>query len=121
VQDQYKLANDNLQSDYTLALSGDYDALGRIQSDMQSWLTDSKAWNGSGTGYSDDMSQGLKMLQSLSNLGSDKYTASLAKTLSKQSTDATLAVKQAVENMQKAITEELRQFSRNVVVKGKVA
>lgn len=121
VQDQYKLANDNLQSDYTLALSGDYDALGRIQSDMQSWLTDSKAWNGSGTGYSDDMSQGLKMLQSLSNLGSDKYTASLAKTLAKQSTDATLAVKQAVENMQKAVTEELRQFSRNVVVKGKVA
>ena len=121
VQDQYKLANDNLQSDYALALGGDYDALGRIQSDMQSWLTDSKAWNGSGTGYSDDMSQGLKMLQSLSNLGSDKYTASLAKTLSKQSTDATLAVKQAVENMQKAVTEELRQFSRNVIVKGKTA
>lgn len=121
VQDQYKLANDNLQSDYALALGGDYDALGRIQSDMQSWLTDSKAWNGSGTGYSDDMSQGLKMLQSLSNLGSDKYTASLAKTLSKQSTDATLAVKQAVENMQKAVTEELRQFSRNVIVKGKAA
>lgn len=121
VQDQYKLANDNLQSDYALALGGDYDALGRIQSDMQSWLTDSKAWNGSGTGYSDDMSQGLKMLQSLSNLGSDKYTASLAKTLSKQSTDATLAVKQAVENMQKAVTEELRQFSRNVIVKGRTA
>lgn len=112
VQDQYGAANDNLTSDYQKAMGGDYDALSRVQSDAQTYLSLAQQWDGSGTAYADDFQKVLTMLQSLGNLGADTFTASLAKTLFQQNTDATLQVKTAIQNMQTAITAELRQFTR---------
>ncbi|WP_180539584.1 hypothetical protein, partial [Acetobacter okinawensis] len=87
VQAQYGVANDNLTSDYQKAMGGDYDALSRMQSDAQSYLTLAKQWEGSGTGYAEDFQKVVSMLQSIGNLGSDTFTASLAKTLFQQNTD----------------------------------
>lgn len=112
VQDQYGVANDNLHSDYSLAMGGDYDALSRLQSDSQAFLTDAKAWFGSGTGYSDAYKDVLTMLQSVGSVGSDDFTASLAKTLAAQQTDATFQVKAAVQSMHAAVVAELKQWSR---------
>lgn len=112
VQDQYGAANDNLTSDYQKAMGGDYDALSRVQSDAQTYLSLAQQWDGSGTAYADNFQKVLTMLQSLGNLGADTFTASLAKTLFQQNTDATLQVKTAIQNMQTAITAELRQFTR---------
>lgn len=112
VQAQYGVANDNLTSDYQKAMGGDYDALSRVQSDAQNYLTLAKAWDGSGTAYAADFQRVLTMLQSIGNLGSDTFTASLAKTLFQQNTDATMQVKTAIQTMQTAITAELRQFIR---------
>ena len=112
IQTQYGVANANLTSDYQAAMGGDYDALSRVQSDAQTYLTLAKQWDGSGTAYADDFQRVLTMLQSIGNLGSDTFTASLAKTLFQQNTDATLQVKTAIQTMQTAITAELRQFIR---------
>ncbi|MFT8885299.1 MAG: phage tail protein [Acetobacter papayae] len=112
IQAQYGVSNANLTSDYQAAMGGDYDALSRVQSDAQTYLTLAKQWDGSGTAYADDFQRVLTMLQSIGSLGSDTFTASLAKTLFQQNTDATLQVKTAIQSMQTAITAELRQFTR---------
>ncbi|MFT9359534.1 phage tail protein [Acetobacter okinawensis] len=112
VQAQYGVANDNLTSDYQKAMGGDYDALSRMQSDAQSYLTLAKQWEGSGTGYAEDFQKVVSMLQSIGNLGSDTFTASLAKTLFQQNTDATLQVKTAIQNMEASLNATLRQFNR---------
>ena len=52
------------------------------------------------------------MLQNIGNFGPDTFTATLAKTLINQNTDATLQVKKAIQDMQASITAELRQFIR---------
>lgn len=112
IQAQYGVANDNLTSDYQKAMGGDYDALSRVQSDAQTYLTLAKQWDGSGTAFAQDFQRVLTMIQSVGNLGSDTFTASLAKTLFQQNTDATMQVKTAIQTMQTAITAELRQFIR---------
>lgn len=112
VQEQYGVANDNLTSDYNAAMGGDYDAFSRLQSDAQAELSLSKNWYGSGTGYTDDYKRVLTMLQNIGNFGPDTFTATLAKTLINQNTDATLQVKKAIQDMQASITAELRQFIR---------
>lgn len=112
VQAQYGAANDNLTSDYQKAMGGDYDALSRVQSDAQTYLTLAQQWDGSGTAYAQDFEKVLGMLQSIGNLGSDTFTASLAKTLFQQNTDATLQVKTAIQNMEASINATLRQFTR---------
>ncbi|MFT8591292.1 MAG: phage tail length tape measure family protein [Acetobacter orientalis] len=112
VQEQYGVANDNLTSDYNAAMGGDYDAFSRLQSDAQTELSLSKNWYGSGTGYTDDYKRVLTMLQNIGNFGPDTFTATLAKTLINQNTDATLQVKKAIQDMQASITAELRQFIR---------
>lgn len=112
VQAQYGAANDNLTADYQKAMGGDYDALSRVQSDAQTYLTLAQQWDGSGTAYAQDFEKVLGMLQSIGNLGSDTFTASLAKTLFQQNTDATLQVKTAIQNMEASINATLRQFTR---------
>lgn len=112
VQAQYGVANDNLTSDYQKAMGGDYDALSRVQSDAQSYLSLAQQWEGSGTAYAQDFEKVLSMLQSIGNLGSDTFTASLAKTLFQQNTDATLQVKTAIQNMEASLNATLRQFTR---------
>lgn len=112
VQEQYGVANDNLNSDYSAAMGGDYDAFSRLQSDAQTELSLSKNWYGSGTAYTDDYKRVLTMLQNIGNVGADTFTATLAKTLINQNTDAILQAKDAIVTMQTAITAELRQFTR---------
>ncbi|KXV75558.1 hypothetical protein AD953_06965, partial [Acetobacter malorum] len=94
VQDQYKLANDNFNTDYQAAVGGDYNALSRLQSESQTALSLDKQWLGSGVAYSNAYQDQLKQLQNLGNLGSDVFTANLAKQLAAGQVDATLQVKQ---------------------------
>lgn len=109
VQQQYGVANDNLNSDYAAALSGDYDALSRLQSDAQTELSLSKQWNGSGAAYNEDYRRMVTMLQSIGNIGADPFTAALAKTLLTENTDAVLAVKKAIEAMESNLAMLLKR------------
>ncbi|MPQ75076.1 phage tail length tape measure family protein [Acetobacter senegalensis] len=117
VQDQYKLANDNFDTDYQAAMGGDYDALTRLQSESQIALSVDKQWLGSSTDYSNAYQDMLTKLQAIGNLGADTFTANLAKQLAAQQVDATLQVKQSIQTMQAAITAELKQFIRVQTVK----
>lgn len=112
VQDQYKLANDNFDTDYQAAMGGDYDALTRLQSESQTALSVDKQWLGSGTDYSKAYQDMLTKLQAIGNLGADTFTANLAKQLAAQQVDATLQVNKSIQTMQAAITAELKQFIR---------
>ncbi|MFT8471379.1 transglycosylase SLT domain-containing protein [Acetobacter persici] len=113
VEDQYKLANDNFNTDYQAAVGGDYDALSRIQTESQTALSLDKQWLGSGVDYANAYQDQLKQLQSLGNMGADAFTSNLAKQLAAQQVDATAQVQKAVQDMQAAITAELKQFMRS--------
>ncbi|MFT8944844.1 MAG: phage tail protein, partial [Acetobacter pasteurianus] len=117
VEDQYKAANDNLNIDYKAAMGGDYNALSRLQSDSQSDLTLAKEWFGSGADYAKEFQKNLTMLQSVANVDTGQFTASLAKQLSANAVDATNQVKQAVDSMKTAVVLELKQFMRAASVK----
>ncbi|WP_086653782.1 transglycosylase SLT domain-containing protein [Acetobacter malorum] len=116
VEDQYKLANDNFNTDYQAAIGGDYDALSRLQSESQTALSLDKQWLGSGVDYSSAYQDQLKKLQSLGNAGTDALTANLAKQIAAGQVDAITKVQQAVQDMQGAITAELKQFARSLSV-----
>ncbi|ANA13075.1 phage tail length tape measure family protein [Acetobacter oryzifermentans] len=117
VEDQYKAANDNLNTDYQAAMGGDYNALSRLQSDAQSDLTLAKEWFGSGADYAKEFQKNLTMLQSVANVDTGQFTAALAKQLSADAVDATNQVKQAVDSMKTAVVLELKQFMRAASVK----
>ncbi|CEF41293.1 phage-related minor tail protein [Acetobacter senegalensis] len=108
VQDQYKLANDNFDTDYQAAMGGDYDALTRLQSESQTALSVDKQWLGSGTDYSKAYQDMLTKLQAIGNLGADTFTANLAKQLAAQQVDATLQVKQEIQTMNATLQRLIR-------------
>ncbi|MGV4856391.1 phage tail protein [Acetobacter senegalensis] len=99
VQDQYKLANDNFDTDYQAAMGGDYDALTRLQSESQTALSLDQQWLGSGTDYARAYQDMLTKLQAIGNLGADAFTANLAKQLAAQQVDATLQVNKSIQTM----------------------
>ncbi|MFT8776752.1 MAG: phage tail length tape measure family protein [Gluconacetobacter liquefaciens] len=115
VQDQYNLAEGNLMSDYQSAQGGDYDALSRIQSDAQSFLGLSQSWQGSGTGYTADYQQTLKVLQSLAGADTGALTATLAQKLAQNQVDASNGTTTAVATLQKALQTDIQQLSRLLV------
>ncbi|MFW7267544.1 phage tail length tape measure family protein [Gluconacetobacter sp. Hr-1-5] len=117
VQDQYNLAQGSLTSDYQAAQGGDYDALSRIQSDAQSFLGLSQSWQGSGTGYTADYQQTLKILQSLAGADTGALTATLAQKLAQNQVDATNGVTEAVTTMKKALQTDIQQLSRLLVTR----
>ncbi|MEJ5118421.1 transglycosylase SLT domain-containing protein [Gluconobacter cerinus] len=88
-QMQYAAANDNLQSDYKAAMAGDYDALSRIQSDASTFLTASKTYQGSGTGYAGDFSSVANILKSLGSADTGSLTTSLVQQLVQAQSDTT--------------------------------
>ncbi|MCW2266298.1 hypothetical protein M2305_002245 [Gluconobacter cerinus] len=88
-QMQYAAANDNLQSDYKAAMAGDYDALSRIQSDASTFLTASKTYQGSGTGYAGDFSSVANILKSLGSADTGSLTTSLVQQLVQGQSDTT--------------------------------
>lgn len=107
-QAQYQSANDNLMADYNTAQGGDYDALSRIQSDVTTFLSESKTYQGSGTGYAADFSWATDLLKKLGSVDVEKVTATLVTKLAKENTDATQSMAdqiqqlvQVVEAMQK--------------------
>ncbi|MFT8613706.1 MAG: phage tail protein, partial [Gluconobacter oxydans] len=85
--DQYRVANDNFTTDLTAAQGGDYTALQAMQGDMQTLLSTSKTYNGSGTAYADDYARVMQALQSLGSVSTDDLTASVMKEALKTSTD----------------------------------
>lgn len=121
VQDQYKAANDNFDTDYQAAMGGDYDALSRLQSESQTALSLDQKWLGSGSDYTKAYQDMLTKLQAIANLGSDVFTANLAKQLAAQQVDATLQVKQVVQELKTALVNELKQVARSQSVSSKKA
>lgn len=121
VQDQYRSANDNFSVDYQAALGGDYNALSRLQSESQTVLSVDQKWLGSGTDYASAYQDMLTKLQAVANLGADTFTANLAKQLSAQQVDATLQVRQVVEDLKTALVNELRQTARSQSISKKAA
>ncbi|MGC5747360.1 phage tail length tape measure family protein [Gluconobacter sp. NFX36] len=103
-QAQYQSANDNLMSDYQAAMGGDYDALSRIQSDASTFLSTSKTWQGSGTGYSTDFTQVSNILKALGQSDSDKITATLVQKLSQQTNDLLKGMKDQMAELVKVAT-----------------
>lgn len=85
--DQYKVANDNFTTDLTAAQGGSYTALQAVQGDMQTLLSQSKTFNGSGTAYAQDYARVMQALQSLGSISTDDLTASVMKEALKTSTD----------------------------------
>ncbi|MCP1272032.1 hypothetical protein, partial [Acetobacter cerevisiae] len=67
-----------------------------------------KQWLGSGVAYSNAYQDQLKQLQNLGNLGSDVFTANLAKQLAARQVDATLQVKQEIQTMNATLQRLLR-------------
>ncbi|WP_035381674.1 hypothetical protein, partial [Acetobacter tropicalis] len=108
VQDQYKLANDNFDTDYQAAMGGDYDALTRLQSESQTALSVDKQWLGSGTDYSKAYQDMLTKLQDIGNLGADTFTASLAKQLAEKQVDTMLQVKAEIKTMNATLQQLIR-------------
>lgn len=108
VQDQYKLANDNFDTDYQAAMGGDYDALTRLQSESQTALSVDKQWLGSGTDYSKAYQDMLTRLQAIGNLGADTFTASLAKQLAEKQVDTMLQVKAEIKTMNATLQRLIR-------------
>ncbi|MGC5749873.1 phage tail protein [Gluconobacter sp. NFX36] len=103
-QAQYQSANDNLMNDYQAAMGGDYDALSRIQSDASTFLSTSKTWQGSGTGYSTDFTQVSNILKALGQSDSDKITAALVQKLSQQTNDLLKGMKDQMAELVKVAT-----------------
>lgn len=89
--DQYKMANDNYTSDLGLAQGGDYTALSRMQQDIQTLLSTSQSYNGSGAAYGVDYQRVIQGAQSVGSISADALTtsafASITKSANKELTD----------------------------------
>ncbi|MBS1065967.1 phage tail length tape measure family protein [Gluconobacter kondonii] len=114
-QAQYQASNDNLMSDYQAAMGGDYDALSRIQSDASTFLTDSKTYQGSGTGYASDFSQVSDLLKNLGKADTDKLTASLVTKLSQQSNDLLKTLTTQMGDLTQVVTTMQKQLQLKAV------
>ncbi|MBS1056099.1 phage tail length tape measure family protein [Gluconobacter kondonii] len=114
-QAQYQASNDNLMSDYQAAMGGDYDALSRIQSDASTFLTDSKTYQGSGTGYASDFSQVSDLLKNLGKADTDKLTASLVTKLSQQSNDLLKTLTTQMGDLTQVVTTMQKQMQLKAV------
>lgn len=108
VSDQYKVANDNLQTDYGKALGGDSTALASVQKDMQSFLSISEKLNGGGIGYVTDYKQIQTMLQSLGSMNTDKLTADAMRLIVQDSTTTLATILQQILQAVAKNTTELR-------------
>lgn len=89
VQDQFNVAKSTLATDYQAAQGGDYEALSRIQSEMQTELGLGKTLYGSGTDYAQLFQQNMQRLQSLTGTDTGALTSNLATKLAQQAVDAT--------------------------------
>ncbi|MBS1035399.1 phage tail length tape measure family protein [Gluconobacter cerinus] len=98
-QAQYQSANDNLMADYKAAQGGDYDALSRIQTDVTTFLSESKTYQGSGTGYAADFSWATDLLKKLGSVDVEKVTATLVTKLAKENTDATQSMADQIQQL----------------------
>lgn len=116
-QDQYQVANDNLQSDYQAAKGGDYDALSRIQTDASTYLSLAKTQLGSGTAYASAYQQTLSLLQSLARMDTQKVTSSLMQKIAQQQVNASTQTTQAVNALKTTLQTEIQQLARVMITK----
>ncbi|MGX7346903.1 transglycosylase SLT domain-containing protein [Acetobacter pasteurianus] len=103
-EDQYGVANDNFQTDYTAAMGGDYDALSRMQSDAQTLLSTGKTYDGSGTDYASLFSTVTTDLGNLVNANLSKMQQTLI-TQEKSSTSDTKSLSDTVATLAKQVAE----------------
>lgn len=116
--DQYRVANDNFTTDLTAAQGGDYTALQAMQGDMQTLLSTSKTYNGSGTAYADDYARVMQALQSLGSISTDDLTASVMKEALKTSTDTlNTTLQQLVDLAAKQLSETRMQSMKSTTGK----
>ncbi|MBB2164341.1 phage tail protein [Gluconacetobacter sp. 1b LMG 1731] len=117
VQDQFDAAKSTLMSDYQAAQGGDYEALSRIQSEMQTELGLGKTLYGSGTDYAQLFQQNTQLLQSLTGADTGALTANLASKLAQQAVDATnnqtTAVTTAIATLQKSVDAMKAAYQQN--------
>ncbi|MFW7268837.1 phage tail protein [Gluconacetobacter sp. Hr-1-5] len=113
VQDQFSLAKSTLATDYQAAQGGDYDALSRIQSEMQAELSLGKSFYGSGTDYAQLVQQSIQMLQSLGGAATDVVTANLAKQLAQKAVDASNGTTDAITSLQKSVDALKAAYQQN--------
>lgn len=117
VQDQFDAAKSTLMSDYQAAQGGDYEALSRIQSEMQTELGLGKTLYGSGTDYAQLFQQNTQLLQSLTGANTGALTANLASKLAQQAVDATnnqtTAVTTAIATLQKSVDAMKAAYQQN--------
>lgn len=104
---QYQQANDNFTSDYASARTGDYTALGALQDDIQSLLSTSQAYNGSGAAYAADYERALSALRDVGTISSDALTQSALDASLQDQTDTLAALlQQLVTNSNKSLAEQ---------------
>ncbi|MFT8325522.1 phage tail length tape measure family protein [Gluconobacter oxydans] len=116
--DQYRVANDNFTTDLTAAQGGDYTALQAMQGDMQTLLSTSRTYNGSGTAYADDYARVMQALQSLGSISTDDLTASVMKEALKTSTDTlNTTLQQLVDLAAKQLSETRMQSMKSTTGK----
>ncbi|KXV33069.1 hypothetical protein AD940_14070 [Gluconobacter thailandicus] len=116
--DQYRVANDNFTTDLTAAQGGDYTALQAMQGDMQTLLSTSRTYNGSGTAYADDYARVMQALQSLGSVSTDDLTASVTKEALKTSTDTlNTTLQQLVDLAAKQLSETRMQSMKSTTGK----
>lgn len=109
LQDRYAAANDNLTRDYQAAQNGNFDALSRIQNDIQQHLALSRSWQGSGSGYAQDYRRDLSFLNTLGQSDTTALTAALAKKLSEDQTQTLNASVQQLVSLTTSLLGEARQ------------
>lgn len=109
VADQYKAANDNLQSDYQGALGGNYDALAALQTDMQTFLSLSQKYNGGGAAYVSDFNMVQTIVKALGGMDLTKVQADVLKEIKQGQSDQTEALASLLQDLLKTSVAQLQE------------
>lgn len=109
VADQYKVANDNLQSDYQGALGGNYDALAALQTDMQTFLSLSQKYNGGGAAYVSDFNMVQTIVKALGGMDLTKVQTDVLNKIQQGQSDQTETLAALLQDLLKTAAAQLQE------------
>lgn len=109
VADQYKAANDNLQSDYQGALGGNYDALAALQTDMQTFLSLSQKYNGGGAAYVSDFNMVQTIVKALGGMDLTKAQADVLNKIQQGQSNQTETLASLLQDLLKTAVAQLQE------------
>lgn len=110
-QDQYSLAGSQFNAVAGAARAGDYNSVQQVQSYADSFLTASRAINGSGAQYATDFRAVIDALGSISAMSPDTLTASYMASVAQQQTDQLVGELQALRAEVVALRVQTSQSS----------